>query len=271
MHKSRQNLARCFVSQRLLGAALWLGFSFLWYPQARAQQQLDQVAHSDTVSRLSSPRTFASPSPISTAIEVALWHASPKASPWAQLNNEKNRAETSYWLNTLQASGGSAAGNATVLALFIAIDILPAFLSLPDDWVSSYGPLLGLLVLIPAVTTPLFMHLWSPGAKAEHWLGSGIASLLSTLIHLGLMVGLGLTLNNMGITEGLASTFYLLAPVGFISAVLLESMGTAAGYQITSQAKQRPQDLVSLSHGVNASSANPSRLATPLVSTHFSF
>lgn len=253
MGKSHQSIVYRFATQRLLGAGLWLSFCFLWYPHAQAQAT--QI-HSQSVAA-------SSPSPIATAIELALLNHTP--TPFAQLNNEKNRDSTAYWLNTLQASGGSAAGNATVIALFIALDILPALFNAPDSWVTSAGPLLSLLVLIPAVTTPLFMHLWSPHAKSEHWLGSGIASLISTLLHLGLMIGLGLSLNNMGLTNGLANSFYLLAPVGLISAVLIESMGTAAGYRVAKAWKsttQRPQALAPM---------HATALNAPLVSTRFSF
>jgi hypothetical protein len=261
MHKSHPNIARAFVSQRLLGTALWLGFFFLWYPHAQAQHSLSHVANNARHSQADlAGRVSMSQSPVAVAIELALLQS--PAGPFAQLNNEKNRDSTAYWLNTLQASGGSAAGNAAVIFLFIALDVLPSFLSPPGDWINGNGPLLSLLVLIPAITTPLFMHLWSPNAKVEHWLGSGIASLLSTLIHLGLMVGLGLTLNSMGLTNGLANTFYLLAPVGFISAVLFESMGTSAGYQVTSTWQKAPPALP-----INKSAS----LTIPLVSTHFSF
>lgn len=260
MHKSHRNIAHGLVSQRLLGAGLWLGFCFLWYPHAQAQDALSQT---QSISAIETPSPSVSQSPVSTAIELALLHHAPTHfTQFAQLNNEKNRESTAYWLNTLQASGGSAAGNATVIALFIALDILPALLNSPDSWITGAGPLLSLLVLIPAITTPLFMHLWSPHAKSEHWLGSGIASLISTLIHLGLMVGLGLTLNSMGLTDGIANSFYLLAPVGLISAVLIESMGTAAGYQLTSTQKPTPRPLPTMQN---------SALNTPLISTHFSF
>jgi hypothetical protein len=261
MHKSHQNIAQYLVSQRLLGTALWLGFCFLFYPHAQAQQSLTHITRSEAYAHaaLTSPMQ-ASPSPVALAIELALLQS--PTGPFAQLNNEKNRESTAFWLNALQASGGSAAGNATVIALFIALDVVPHLFNPPGDWIHGAGPLLGLLLLIPAMTTPLFMHLWSPHAKAEHWLGSGIASLLSTLLHLGLMLGIGFTLNSMGLTDGLANTFYLLAPVGLISAVLLEGMGTAAGYQVASTWKKPPQPLPA-----NKSAS----LITPWVSSGFEF
>lgn len=221
-------------SPGILAASLWLSFAFIWYSPAVRAQQLPITPSIQQQGTYNMPSSSA----ITQAIEVALLKPEQlgQGRLLLQLNNRKDRDSENYWINTLQASGGSAAGNATLIAAFIALDILPSFLMPGSDWITGNGPLLSLLVLIPAITTPLFMHLWSPEAQAEHILGSGIASLLSTLIHLGLMVGLGFAFNEQGWSSGLASTFYLLAPIGFLSAVLVESMSTAQGHHVAKSA-----------------------------------
>lgn len=176
-------------------------------------------------------------SSIALAIETAL--RIPPADTLPQLNNERNRESTDYWLNALQASGGSAAGNALVFATFVGLDIVPAFLGMETSLIDSSGYLLTLLALIPAITTPLFMHLWSPAAQWEHALWSGPASLIAAGLHLGLMLGMGFWFNSMQWSSGLAPTFYLLAPAGFLSAVLIESLVTAEGHQLGMQFKKQ--------------------------------
>ncbi len=201
-----------------------------------------------------SPTRIETPSAIAQAIEVALWPSTSDTSLWPQLNNQQNRDSTDYWLNALQASGGSAAGNAALFAVFVALDVTPALFG-GTSFIDPAGYLLALLALIPAVTTPLFMHLFSPSAKAEHWLWSGSASLIATTVHLALMVALGFAFNQAGLSQGLAPTFYLLAPAGFLSALLIESLSTAAGHRLAVNQQRlqttdlaHPQFTVTLAH-----------------------
>lgn len=202
-----------------------------------------ETAQVSAISTHALTATIEPPSAIAYAIDQALWQSAAQTTQtphiWSQLNNQKNRDSTDYWINALQASGGSAAGNATLFTLFVALDVVPSLWG-GTSFIDPAGFFLAFLALIPAVSTPLFMHWFSPSADADHWIWSGTASLIATSLHLALMIGLGFAFNQAGFSQGLAPTFYLLAPAGFLSALLVESLLTSAGHSAAVQ-QQRLQ------------------------------
>ncbi len=199
--------------------------------------QAATMPHTTATTVVSHRAVAPAPSAIALAIEAELQPSLQQSFQSgvlpALLNNKENRDSTAYWTNALYASGGSAAGNALVLAIFIGLEIVPPFLG-AGNLAEAGGPLLAPLVLIPAITTPLFMHLWSPAAENnwQAWLWSGGSSLISTLLHLALMTSIALSYNQFTEHTGsFTENFYLFAPMGMISAVFVESLATAQGHQ----------------------------------------
>lgn len=139
------------------------------------------------------------------------------------------------WLNTTHALGGAAAGNALAILTVVLLDLVPVALAaegeVPASWVEGAGPLLALLLLIPVISTPLMMHLFSPAAEMQlaGWSLAGAA--LSVLLHALLMLPLAVFFGQ----ESLTQTIYVLAPAAFGSAVILEALGTAWGHHLGGQ------------------------------------
>lgn len=172
-----------------------------------------------------------------TTVEFAFLSDAPlvaQAIPTAPPPPEDPPTESDLWLNSTYALGGAAAGNASAVLVFGLIDILPLLLAQvgwvegSPNWVEGAGPWLLLLLLLPMVGTPLLMHIYSPEAQVES-LGWSIAgSVISTLLHAVLMIPLVFLFGQ----DKLSDTVYLLAPAAGITAIILESLGTAGAHQL---------------------------------------
>ncbi|MBF2054296.1 MAG: hypothetical protein IGS03_12665 [Candidatus Sericytochromatia bacterium] len=171
------------------------------------------------------PSLWAEPIAAEPVIQVAL----PPPLPAAGLPPAES------WLNTTHALGGAAAGNGLAILTVVLLDLMPVALAaegeVPGSWVEGADPLLALLLLIPVISTPLMMHLFSPAADWElaGWSLAGAAA--SVLLHALLMLPLVLFFGQ----ESLSQTIYVLAPAAFGSAVILEALGTAWGHHLGGQ------------------------------------
>lgn len=169
--------------------------------------------------------------------EFAFLNAAPQvaqAIPTAPPPPEDPPTESDLWLNSTYALGGAAAGNASAVLVFGLIDILPLLLTQvgwiegSPNWVEGAGPWLLLLLLLPMAGTPLLMHLNSPEARVESVGWSIAGSVISTLLHALLMIPLVFVFGQ----GKLSDTVYLLAPAAVITALILESLGTAGAHQL---------------------------------------
>jgi len=171
----------------------------------------------------------------------------------AQLSQTRQPTESDYWLNSTYALGGSAAGHGVVVLTVVLLDILPAVFAAegqaPDDWIGAAGPLLALLLLVPMISTPLMMHIFSPKTEWEYVLWSTVGAVLSVILHALLMVPLFLFFAED--SASFAQTFYLLAPAAISSALVVEALGTAWFHHLGASGWQlapTPAGGVQLSH-----------------------
>lgn len=153
------------------------------------------------------------------------WHFSAPAS------SSQATTPTDYWLETSFALAGSAVGNGAALLTFFLMDILPSALhsEAPEtDWISAGGAIWSLLLLIPMITTPLTLHFFYPlpeDIQADPW-QTALGSFITVSLHALLMIPLFLLVQQ----PNLSQSVYLVAPLAFFSAVLIEGMGTAWFY-----------------------------------------
>jgi hypothetical protein len=131
------------------------------------------------------------------------------------------------WLETSFAMAGSLAGNSAAVLVFFLADVLPpAFSDAADNnWIEAGGIWwLGLLAL-PALTTPLALHLFYPlpqGVEAD-WRQSVMGSVGSVLLHTLCMLPVFMLVQQPEFSQSI----YLTLPLAFFSAVVLEGLGTA--------------------------------------------
>lgn len=152
--------------------------------------------------------------------------------PW-QLSVSEPPATTpsDYWLETSFALVGSAAGNGAALLTFFLLDVLPPALSSEpekSDWISAGGPIWSLLLILPMITTPLALHLFYPlpeNIQVDPW-QTAFGGFLTVSMHTLLMIPVFLLVQQPSFSQSI----YLMAPLAFFSAVLLEGMGTAWFY-----------------------------------------
>ncbi|PKL76939.1 MAG: hypothetical protein CVV27_07715 [Candidatus Melainabacteria bacterium HGW-Melainabacteria-1] len=133
------------------------------------------------------------------------------------------------WLNATYALGGSALSNGLIV-LSIAIMSLALAAISPDseDYLNISGAGSVMLLSLSAAGTPLLMHLWSPEAKAELFSASLIGSVAASSVVLILMAPF-YVLFNQGDVSG---TFWTILPTAFITALLLQALGSAWGHEL---------------------------------------
>lgn len=133
------------------------------------------------------------------------------------------------WLNATYALGGSALSNGLIVLSIVIMSLALSAIS-PDSEeylnISGAGSLM--LLSLSAAGTPLLMHLWSSEAKAELFSASLIGSVAASSVVLILMTPFYF-LFNQGDVNG---TFWTILPTAFITALLLQALGSAWGHEL---------------------------------------
>jgi len=169
-----------------------------------------------------------------------------------QLQAEPTEAD--YWTNSAYAIGGSAAGNGAIFLSILMLDLAPLLFTgeeeEPADLISSAGPWLFLLGLIPIISTPWIMHANSPEADWDSIVWTSLGSLLSVLLHSLLIV---LPLSFAFQQESPTQTFYLVAPAAMLTGILLEGLVSAQFHQFSErwQVSGAPRGGIMLSHQID--------------------
>ncbi|PIQ25870.1 hypothetical protein COW36_22290 [bacterium (Candidatus Blackallbacteria) CG17_big_fil_post_rev_8_21_14_2_50_48_46] len=137
-----------------------------------------------------------------------------------------------YWMETSFALVGSAAGNGVALLSFFLVDIAPTALSdgssAPADLIGSGGALWLLLLLLPALTTPLTLQFFYPlpeHLQTDFW-STLLGSSAAVLLHAVLMIPLFFLAKQ----PSLSQSIYLIAPAALFSGILIEGLATAWFY-----------------------------------------
>jgi hypothetical protein len=132
------------------------------------------------------------------------------------------------WMNASYALGGSALSNSLVMVTIAGLGLaLSAYNTNAPPLLDIVGPSSLYLLLITATATPLLMHLWSPEAESQYFMGSLSGSLIMTVAQALLMIPLILLFNKGNISD----TYWALLPSAFITSVLFQALGAAWGHE----------------------------------------
>lgn len=200
---------------------LWLSFCLIWLPLAsfQAPARAAELSQNEIRAQLPDPE------------QLILVHMTPVLQPALQTAP----TESDYWLNSAYAMGGSAAGNGLIILTVLLLDLLPtAFANAdnpPGDWIGAAGPWLYSLGLIPLISTPLTMHLYSPDAHWENYLWTSLGTLAGMLVQ-GLIMWLFAQVFQQ---ESGVQTFYLLSPVLLLSGLIFEGLTAAQFHQFAEE------------------------------------
>jgi hypothetical protein len=148
---------------------------------------------------------------------------------FSQTTDQVKSTDYDYWLETGIAMAGSAAGNGATLLSVLLLDFIPPILGVTtsdkSNWVNTDSPFLAFYLLLPILAMPLALHLFYPlpeGIEVNYW-QTLLASLGSVLLHTALMIPVFLAMQQPSFNQN----FYLVVPIAFFSAIVLEGMATA--------------------------------------------